>query len=81
MLAKNSHARAWRAILVDALSERHLKMQSVYFGYCLTSLKAENVTILPIVFYKLGGFTRLCCNLAIGVKIARFIPFLMEVKV
>ncbi len=31
--AKNAHVRAWRGILVNAQSQRHVKEQSGYFGY------------------------------------------------
>ncbi len=42
-LAKHLHARAQRAILVNARSERHFKMRNGYFGYCQISLNTEKI--------------------------------------
>ncbi len=47
-LPKHLHARARRAILVNAQSERQFKTQSDYFGYCQISLNTEQIIILPI---------------------------------
>ncbi len=76
-VAKHLHARARRAILVSARSERYFEMQSGCFGYCHISLNAAKIIILPVFFYKSGGLTRLWCNLAIFDQITRFISFLL----
>ncbi len=73
------HKRARRAILVNARSERHFKMQGGYFGYCQIYFNAEKIIILPILFHKTGGLTQLCCNLVICVKIVQFIPSFLVV--
>ncbi len=71
------HARAQRAILVNARSERHFQTLSGYFGYCQISLNAEKIIIFPIFFYKIGVLKRLCCKLAICDKITRFVAFFL----
>ncbi len=76
-LAKHLHARAQRAILVNARSERHFQTLSGYFGYYQISLNTEKIIIIPIFFCKSGVLTRLCYNLAISDKITWFAAFFL----
>ncbi len=79
-LAKHLHAHARRAILVNAQSDRQFKTQSGYFGNCQISLNTEKIIILPIFFSaKAEDNTRLCCSLAIGVKIVQLISLFLVV--
>ncbi len=71
------HARAQRAILVNARSERHFQTQSGYYGYCQISLNAEKSIIFPIFFCKSGVLARLCYNIAIHDKTIRFAAFVL----
>ncbi len=59
-LAKHLHARAHRAILVNAQIERQFKTQSGYFGYCQTYLNTEKSLFCQYFFLQKQRITQVC---------------------